>query len=110
MNLLGHDVIVDTVTTIHDDSISKDPGVVTGYSIHTKADSNIMNLDFLDAGLAMDKRSPGGTFGRTADGTHTEMDYPDGLPTGKVTYWVCSMGYLVNGSWQLQFQLPSPTH
>ncbi len=109
LNLLGHEVTVMNVSAIHDDAISNDPQVATGYTIQTKADSNILGLLFLDIGLAPGKGSSGGSFGRTAYGTQTEMAYPDGLPTGKVTYWVRNMQYLVNGSWQLQLQLPSLT-
>ena len=108
-NLLGREVTITTVSAIHDDAISNDPQVATGYTIQTKADSNILGLGFHDVGLALGKGTSGGTFGRTADGTHTEMDYPNGLPTGTVTYQVIDLQYVLNGSWQLQFQLPSPT-
>lgn len=109
MNLLGRKVTITSVSAIHDDAISNDPQVATGYTIQTKADSNILGLDFHDVGLALGKGTSGGTFGRTADGTHTELDYPAGLPTGLVTYQVRDLQYFLNGSWQLQFQLPEPS-
>lgn len=108
MNLLGREVTITSVSAIHDDTISNDPQVATGYTIQTKANSNILGLGFHDVGLALGKGTSGGTLGRTADGTHTELDYPAGLPTGLVTYQVREMQYFLNGSWQLQFQLPEP--
>jgi len=107
INLLGHEVMVTSVSAIHDDTISNDPQLATGYTIQTKADSNILGLGFLDMGLPAERGTSGGTFGRTADGTHTELHYPAGLPTGTVTYQVSDLQYFLNGSWQLQLQLPA---
>lgn len=108
-SLLEHEVTITSVSAIHDDTLSNDSQLATGYTIQTKADHNILGIDFLDVGLPIGKGSAGGTFGRTSDGTHTEMDYPTGLPTGTVTYRVSGLQYFLNGLWQLQLQLPSPT-
>lgn len=109
LNLLGREVTITTVSAVHDDTISKDPQFATGYTIQTKADSNILGLGFLDVGLPAERSTSGGTFGRTLKGTHTELDYPAGLPSGLVTYQVRDLQYFLNGSWQLQFKLPEPT-
>ena len=109
LNLVGYEVTITTVSAIHDDTISNDPQLATGYAIQMKADDNIFSIDFLDIGLPFGKGWVYGSSGRMTDGLRTEMAYPEGLPTGMVTYQVRSLDYVLNGSWQLQFQLPSPT-
>jgi hypothetical protein len=107
LNLLGHEVIITTVSAIHDGAISDDPQFTTGYAIQTKVDDNIFSIDFLDVGLPFGKGWVYGSSGRIAEGIWTEMAYPEGLPTGLVTYQVRSLHYILNGSWQLQLQLPT---
>lgn len=106
-NLLGREVTITSVSAIHDDTISNDPQLATGYAIQTEADDNIFCIYFLDIGLPFGKGSSSGSSGRMADGIRTEIDYPEGLPIGLVTYQVRSLNYFLNGSWQLQLQLPS---
>ena len=105
-NLLGREVTITNVSAIHDDTISNDPQLATGYTIQTKADSNILSIGYLDVGLPIGKGWSSGSDWRTADGTQTELAYPNGLPTGMVRYLVRSLEYFLNGSWQLQLQLP----
>ncbi|HMB25572.1 MAG TPA: hypothetical protein VKP08_22180 [Anaerolineales bacterium] len=108
LNLLGREVTITSVSAIHDDTISKDPQIANGYAIQMKPDDDIFSLDFLDIGLPFGKGWSYGSSGRMAAGVRTEMTYPEGLPTGLVTYQVRSLSYVLNGSWQLQLQLPSP--
>lgn len=108
LNLLGREVTIESVSAIHDDTISRDPQIANGYAIQMKPDDDIFSLDFLDIGLPFGTGWSYGSSGRMADGIRTEMTYPEGLPTGLVTYQVRSISYVLNGLWQLQLQLPSP--
>ncbi|HEX2995398.1 MAG TPA: hypothetical protein VHP14_11265 [Anaerolineales bacterium] len=110
MNVLGHEVMIESVSAIHDDEISNDPQFPTGYVIQIKTDADVLSLDFFATGsLAAGNGPVGGSVYRNPDGTQKlELTYPEGLPTGIVTYRVRNLQYFLNGSWQLQLQLPSP--
>jgi hypothetical protein len=109
LNLLGHDITVTSVSAIHTNTISKDTLAATGYAIKTKTDLAIQALSFFGTGS---QASGDGSFygdrSQLADGELSQnLNYPAGLPTGKVTYQIRSMQFFLTGPWQLQLQLPA---
>jgi hypothetical protein len=109
MNLLGHTITVESVSAIHNDAISTDQQIATGYSISTKIDSSLLNLDFRGSGSTSVGKGDFYTSGYPVVNGVQRLDitYPDGLPTGTVTYHIVNVQFILNGPWTLQLQLPA---
>jgi hypothetical protein len=109
MNLLGHTITVESVSTIHNDAVSTDQKAVTGYSILTKIDSSLLDVDFRGSGsmAAGDGNFNVSGYPVVNGKQRMEFNYPNGLPTGTVTYRAVNMRFVLNGTWTLQLQLPA---
>ena len=107
LTLMDRNVTIESVHALHDDSVSADSQTVTGYAFDMKADVDILTVFFQGTGSAVSgSGSSTSSFYRNSDGTmKIETTFPDGAPTGTVTFTADHMIYKLDGDWSMQLNL-----
>ena len=103
LDVMGQSIIIRKVTVTQlEDGATGEKTDGYAFDLEIPAGFNLINL------AESEPRSSVSESKNASDGHQIlEVGYPDGLPTGKLTYHVQYMVYNLKGSWQSEWVIPS---
>lgn len=108
INLIEHELNVDSVTAFHNNSVSDDPNQVNGYAIKiSQFDFDILFIEFSSTSSQIHSKEVLGNIIEGEDGSWTlELTYPKFLPKNEVTYKASRITTRISHPWVLEMELP----
>lgn len=104
LSLAGHDVTVESVRAWHDDSASTKAQTVTGYAIDLKTDKNVEAVLFQGSSSSMSGIGSSSSLFPNENGSiKIETTFPEGVPTGVVTFTADRIVFTLDGAWSMQW-------
>jgi hypothetical protein len=104
LSLAGHDVTVESVRAWHDDSASTKAQTVTGYAIDLKTDQNVEAVLFQGSSNSMSGIGSSSSLFPNENGSiKIETTFPEGVPTGVVTFTADRIVFKLDGAWSMQW-------
>jgi hypothetical protein len=106
LSLLGHDVTIESVRALHDDSVAANAQTVTGYAIEMKTDTQIVAVSFQGSNSSINGRGSYSSLDSNDNGSiKIETTFPEGVPTGVVTFTADHIVFKLDGNWSMQLNL-----
>lgn len=108
INLIGLDVNVESITAVHDNSISEEPNEVNGYAIKiNQFDFDMLYIEFTITSDQIHTMMVTINVIEDEDGSWTlELTYPNPLPKNNVTYKASRLTTRISYPWVLEMELP----
>ncbi len=108
MNLIEHELNIESVTAFHNNSVSDDPNQVNGYAIKiSQFDYDILFIEFSSTSDQISTKEILDSIVEDKDGSWTlELTYPKFLPKNKVTYKASRITTRINHPWVLEIKIP----
>jgi len=105
LDVLGQKIHLRSARVVEEENSENTPTRAKGYAFELETSPQVNNIFFHCTSLAKPQSSWG--EGRELEGGIKQVNYySDELPTGKVEFQINQIHFRVDGTWQMQWQLP----